>query len=232
MKKTLIAAALIVCAGSAFADPTAVLQVQGKLTNASCTPELSNGGVVDYGYIHLSSLSATEANQLGHKNITLTVTCTAPTKVGFSTEDDQQSTSIDISVENATFSDETYAAKGGGFDYRSYKFGVGLTDGDVKIGAYTTFIDLDALVADGKTVDAIYRQKGSDKWTSASVRNTFQNESYRTFTVASTGTLEPMAFTQAEFPLTTSLAIQGTSTLNITDDTPINGQATITLQYL
>lgn len=231
MKKTLIAAALMVCAGSAFADPTAVLQVQGKLTNASCTPELSNGGEVDYGYIHLSSLSSTEVNQLGHKDITLTVTCTAPTKVGFFTEDDQQSTAIDISVENATYSGETYTT-GGGFSSKPYKFGIGLTEGGVKIGAYTTFLNLDAIIADGKTADTIYRQKGSDKWTSATTRNTFQNESYRTFTVASTGTLEPMAFTQAEFPLTTSLAIQDTSTLNITDDTPINGQATITLQYL
>ncbi|MBW7782655.1 hypothetical protein K1J48_07880, partial [Enterobacter hormaechei] len=34
------------------------------------------------------------------------------------------------------------------------------------------------------------------------------------------------------FPLVTSLAIQGTDTLAITDDTSLDGQATITLKYL
>ncbi|MCL0127260.1 hypothetical protein M2T39_29420, partial [Klebsiella pneumoniae] len=42
----------------------------------------------------------------------------------------------------------------------------------------------------------------------------------------------PVAFTTAVFPLVTSLAIQGTDTLAITDDTSLDGQATITLKYL
>lgn len=82
MKKVLLATALSLCVTSAFAaNPTAVLKVKGTLTNAACTPTLSNGGTVDYGTINLGNLSATAVNQLGQKNIDLTINCTAATKV-------------------------------------------------------------------------------------------------------------------------------------------------------
>jgi type 1 fimbria pilin len=57
MKKTLLAVILAACASSAIAAPTAVLKVKGTLTNSSCSPTLSNSGVVDYGTVHLSDLS-------------------------------------------------------------------------------------------------------------------------------------------------------------------------------
>ncbi|WP_393947359.1 DUF1120 domain-containing protein [Kluyvera intermedia] len=222
MKKTLIAAALMVCAGSAFADPTAVLQVQGKLTNAACTPELSNGGVIDYGYIHLSSLSADTINQIGHKQIDLKINCTAATKVAWSLVDDKASTIADITVENATATGQAHSTN-------SQLYGVGLA-GDVKIGNYAMYVDPDNVIADSKTVDIIYRQY-EDVWEKSNNGST-QGESIREMTVATTGSIEPLAFTNATFPLVTSLAIQSTSTLAITDDTELDGQLTISLNYL
>ncbi len=50
--------------------------------------------------------------------------------------------------------------------------------------------------------------------------------------LATTGTTDPLPVTSAEFPLVISAAIQGTTTLAITDDTNLNGEATITLKYL
>jgi hypothetical protein len=44
--------------------------------------------------------------------------------------------------------------------------------------------------------------------------------------------LDPLAFQTATFPLVTSLAIQDTTTLAITDDTQLDGQVTISLRYL
>ena len=74
MKKLLVATVLSLCVSSAFAAETAVLKVTGTLTNSACTPELSNGGVVDYGIIRLGELSSTSNNQLGQKEIGLTIT--------------------------------------------------------------------------------------------------------------------------------------------------------------
>ena len=108
MKKVLLATALSLCVTSAFAaNPTAVLKVKGTLTNAACTPTLSNGGTVDYGTINLGTLSATAVNQLGQKNIDLTINCTTATKVSWNMVDDRKDSNAKLEVEIGMF--------GGGF---------------------------------------------------------------------------------------------------------------------
>jgi len=223
MKKLLLATALSLCVSSAFAAETAVLKVTGTLTNAACTPELSNGGVVDYGSIQLGELSATAVNQLGDKKINLTINCSAATKVGFSSIDDRSESQADITVKNATYGDQTI---------NGYLFGLGKTTGGVSIGAYSVFLDRDNVTADGAAVDGIYEQYLDGNWTSTTTRDTLQDENIRTMTVATKGSLEPLAFTTAVFPLITSVAIQDTTTLAITDDTKLDGQLTISLNYL
>lgn len=59
---------VFVC-GCASGRSTAVLKVTGVLTNDACTPELDGGGVVDFGTKYINELSATETNQLGHKDL-------------------------------------------------------------------------------------------------------------------------------------------------------------------
>lgn len=227
MKKVLLATTLALCVNSAFAaDPTAVLKVKGVLTNAACTPELSNGGVVDYGFIRLGSLSASAsaANQLGQKNIDLTINCTAATKVSWNMIDDRSSSNANLTVENALFT-------GASLKSPSQTYGVGKTSSDVNIGSYSMFVKVDSVLADGNVVDPVYQQNGGTTWTKSTNGST-QSDNYRNFTVATAGTLEPLAFQTATFPLVTSLAIQDTTTLAITDDTPLDGQITISLKYL
>ncbi|MBJ4020917.1 DUF1120 domain-containing protein, partial [Salmonella enterica subsp. enterica serovar Derby] len=67
MKKILLITAIAAsfATTSVNADTTAVLKVTGQLVVGGCTPELSGGGVVDYGTIRLATLSATDVNQLG-----------------------------------------------------------------------------------------------------------------------------------------------------------------------
>lgn len=222
MKKILLATALSLCVTSAFAAETAVLKVTGTLTNSACTPELSNGGVVDYGIIRLGELSATDINQLGHKNIDLTINCTAETKVGWSMTDDQSSTRAGINIKDSTPSGEDN-------NYSYYQFGVGKTAGDVKIGNYSVFVKDSHPVADGVEVISIGRMTD---WTDWRTTGNPRSDAANIVTVANPGTLEPIAFKTAVFPLVTSLAIQSTDTLAITDDTAIAGQATISLVYL
>jgi hypothetical protein len=226
MKKVLLATALSFCVSSAFAAETAVLKVTGTLTNSACTPELSNGGVVDYGNIHLGELSSTSVNQLGHKNIDLTITCGAATKVSWNMVDDRVDSRAGITVEDAMFSGGSIGATAADQSY-----GVGKTTGGVNIGNYAMFVNVDSVMADGNSVDPIYQQNGKTDWV-ISTNGSTQGDNYRNFTVANTGSLEPLAFKTATFPLTTSLAIQDTATLAITDDTPLDGQITISLNYL
>ena len=52
------------------------------------------------------------------------------------------------------------------------------------------------------------------------------------YSVATTGSVEPLAITKVTFPLVSSLAIQDTTTLALTENTDIEGQLTISLRYL
>uniref|UniRef100_UPI001FCEFEDB DUF1120 domain-containing protein n=1 Tax=Escherichia coli TaxID=562 RepID=UPI001FCEFEDB len=78
-----ICAALSVAAFSAMAtDSTDTeLTIIGEYTPGACTPVVTGGGIVDYGKHHNSALNPTGKSnklvQLGRKNSTLNITCTA-----------------------------------------------------------------------------------------------------------------------------------------------------------
>lgn len=224
MKKTLLAIILAACASSAIAAPTAVLKVKGVLTNSACSPTLSNSGVVDYGTVHLSDLSDSAVNQLGQKTIDLTITCDAATKVSWNLVDDRVDSRAGLTVDNGN-------AASGAVSAANQTYGVGKTAGGVAIGNYSLFVNVGSVVADTSTVDTIAMDGNNNTWTK-STDGVTEGLNNRDITVATAGSLEPLAFTSATFPLVTSLAIQDTKTLAITDDTNLDGQVTISLRYL
>lgn len=153
MKKILVATAvaLALSATAANAASTAVLKVTGLLSVAACTPQLSGGGEVDYGLIHLADLSATSVNQLGQKDISLTITCPVATKAGWTISDDRADTHPGASVITINTAD----AAGGNVSDTTQSYGVGKTAGGVKIGAYSIFADVANVTADGVKSDVI-----------------------------------------------------------------------------
>ena len=90
MKKCLLATVMMMAATAVYAEPTAMLKVHGTLTSAGCVPEISNGGVADFGEVGLDSLSSGVAYQAGHKDVTLTITCQSATRVGWTIKDDRK----------------------------------------------------------------------------------------------------------------------------------------------
>ncbi|QLA67840.1 DUF1120 domain-containing protein [Enterobacter pasteurii] len=229
MKKTLLAASVILAMSSAaHAAGTAELKVTGVLTNSACTPTLSGGGIVDFGTTNIGNMSATATNQLGNKDLSLSISCVAPTKVGWSIIDDRADSKQNLIVENTDWS-------GSGSVWSSNSlFGAGKTAGGVNLGAYSVTMQLSNVTADGKTTGMISgaNSTGSYSWgqmvgDSAPVRN-----DGIVYTVAGDASVDPLAFTSAVFPLRVALAVQDTTTLALTDDTQIDGQATISLVYL
>ncbi|EKD5158862.1 DUF1120 domain-containing protein [Enterobacter cloacae] len=220
MKKVILASLIALASASAFAEPTAVLKVQGTLTNAACSPSIGNGGVIDYGYIHLGELSATENNKLGQKQVPVTITCTAPTKVGFTILDNRGDSNAQLPVDIASNTNETE---------KYFTYGVGNTTEGVKIGDYGMWMT--DVTADGNTVDAIANNHdwNPDVWKATDIP---RSDAFNTISFAATGTTTPMPITTANFNFVTNLTIRDTTTLAITDDTPLDGQATLTLVYL
>ena len=140
--------------------------------------------------------------------------------------DDRKDSNAKLEVENGMFGGDSQTSE-------SQLYGVGKTAGatPVNIGSYSLFVKTDSVVADGATVDPIYQQGSAGVWTKSNNGST-QGDNYRDFTVATVGSLAPLAFETATFPLVTSTAIRDTTTLAITDDTQLDGQVTISLRYL
>jgi len=231
MKKLLVATtvAMALSATAHAADSTAQLKVQGVLTNDACSPTLSGGTTIDFGTFPVDSLSSTATNQLGHKDTSLSISCTSPTQVSWSIEDNVgDAVALDI-LDSGFSGGNTYAATS------SAHFGVGKTAGGVPIGAYAVSINKSASTADGVTKYVVTTGIGNNAWglffdgPSYDYTDTYSQYS---LTAARVTPYTPMAFTNAVFPLRIALAVDKTSTLAITDDTPIAGQATITLHYL
>ncbi|ALZ96359.1 hypothetical protein APT61_10195 [Leclercia adecarboxylata] len=220
MKKVILATAIALCTTSAFAAETAVLKVKGVLTNSACSVELSEGGVINYGTIHLGGLEADKNNVLGQKQLPVSIECTAATKVGFTITDNHEDSNARLPVDVNTSKNITE---------KYYTYGVGKTTGGVKIGNYGMWMT--DVTADGKSVDAIVQNQDwtDGHWATGSVP---RSDAFATSSFAATGTKEPVAINKATFNFVTNLVIQGTSTLAITDDTPFEGQATMTLVYL
>lgn len=232
MKKLLVATtvAMALSAAAHAADSTALLKVQGVLTNDACTPTLSGGGTVDFGTTYVDTLSSTATNQLGKKDITLTISCSAPTTgVAWGIEDNVGSPAA-VGITNPGFTTGGDVAD----SQTDVQFGVGSTTGGVKIGAYAVTIDKANSTADGvaQTVIVAYPANflGWTPFFSGVSRDYVEHDGHA-YSLGTT-THIPVAFTNAVFPLRVALAVDKTSTLAITDDTPIAGQATITLYYM
>ncbi|MCL6721992.1 DUF1120 domain-containing protein [Klebsiella sp. T2.Ur] len=103
MKKLLLATLIAVASHAALADSTVVMKVKGKMNNASCTPELSNGGSIDFGTIALDQLSPTQTNQMGQKDMSLTITCPSATKVAWSIADNKEDTNAANDLTSSQF---------------------------------------------------------------------------------------------------------------------------------
>ncbi|EAX0852193.1 DUF1120 domain-containing protein, partial [Salmonella enterica subsp. enterica serovar Kentucky] len=105
MKKLLIATSVVIglSTSAQAVESTAVLKLTGVLTNGACIPELSDGGVVDFGTKAVSDLLPTETNQLGYKDITLTIQCLAPAKVGWTATDNHPDSVTSLTIDDATF---------------------------------------------------------------------------------------------------------------------------------
>ncbi|HCL5071304.1 TPA: DUF1120 domain-containing protein [Salmonella enterica] len=227
MKKLLIATAvaLSLSAAAQAAESTAVLKVAGVLTNDACTPALDGGGVVDFGTTYINQLSATATNQLGYKDVDLSITCSVPTKVSWFMTDDRSDSYVRLTITGGAWSGDR-AAWGNG-----QLFGVGKTIGGVNIGAYAVDINRTASTADGKAATVLQRGNSdtTNVWEELPANATFLNVNNE-YTFGTTN--QPTAFTTAVFPLRVSLAVDNTDNLAITDNTAIDGQATITLRYL
>ncbi|MNB62450.1 hypothetical protein D3C81_28990 [compost metagenome] len=220
------AAALVIStAHSAFAADTAVLKVQGTLIMGSCTPSLPSDGVVDFGAIPVDSLSNSVVNQLGQKDITLTLTCTSPTKVAWSIADDRADSVVDTAPQI-----DTHPAS------PDTEFGLGKTADNVDLGSYAVIArdnpTTGDVMIDGAVGKIALSSDEGANWTPGNGAGINLHSDGTRILTFSDDLGSPVPFEVATQHLTVGAAVQDSKTLAITDDTPLDGQATISVKYL
>ncbi|MDI3426022.1 DUF1120 domain-containing protein [Enterobacter sp. V87_3] len=236
MKKLLLATLIAATSTAALADASVVMKVKGKMNHASCTPELSNGGSIDFGTIALDQLSPNVVNQMGQKDMSLTINCPAATRVAWSIADNKE----DSNAANDLTSSQFYICDGAdnGNDVwgAGTTYGVGFTSVGEKIGAYAIATRVNDITANGVPAQAIYapaftNSKGEYMWRNLTT-GLIANGNAEIMTATSPGKTTPLAITNVVFPFKVSLAVVNTDRLTTTEETQLSGETTITLVYL
>lgn len=207
------------------ANQSTDLKVQGTLVMGSCTPTLSSGGIADYGKLSVSALNAKAVNQLGRKFVTLSVVCESPTKVGWTVSDDRSETVVDTGPDTST----------GTKAQPANEFGLGTTAGGINLGSYAVlFSQNTSSLVDGKSGTIVTSSDNGSSWYKPSYggASIVNNQGDIVTYGDSDNNYYPLAFTTASDDIEVDVAIQDTDTLAITDDTPLDGQATISMVYL
>ncbi|AUJ83029.1 MULTISPECIES: DUF1120 domain-containing protein [Enterobacter] len=236
MKKLLLAALIAATSTAALADASVVMKVKGKMNHASCTPELSNGGSIDFGTIALDQLSPNVVNQMGQKDMSLTINCPAATRVAWSIADNKEDSNAANDLTSSQFYIRDGADNGNDVWGAGTTYGVGFTSVGEKIGAYAIATRVNDITANGVPAQAIYapaftNSKGEYMWRNLTT-GLIANGNAEIMTATSPGKTTPLAITNVVFPFKVSLAVVNTDRLTTTEETQLSGETTITLVYL
>ncbi|MEI9483034.1 DUF1120 domain-containing protein [Enterobacter cancerogenus] len=236
MKKLLLATLIAATSTAALADASIVMKVKGKMNHASCTPELSNGGSIDFGTIALDQLSPNVVNQMGQKDMSLTINCPSATRVAWSIADNKEDSNAANDLTSSQFYIRDGADNGNDVWGAGTTYGVGFTSVGEKIGAYAIATRVNDITANGVPAQAIYapaftNSKGEYMWRNLTT-GLIANGNAEIMTATSPGKTTPLAITNVVFPFKVSLAIVNTDRLTTTEETQLSGETTITLVYL
>ncbi|MEA1065319.1 DUF1120 domain-containing protein [Apirhabdus apintestini] len=231
MAKHILAASLLaVVGGQAMAADSVDVKVIGTIVPAACTPTLDGGAVVDYGTIKASTLAADDFTVLPVKSIPFSITCDAPAKASFHGID-AQSDSV-VKPIGKQFSNPTKTV----ISASTSMSGLGLTDENAKIGAYTMWMAPGSVSLDGSTdaVDSLYSNSVPTQatvWSKADTNGAVIGTN-KYYTWAKAGELVPVAFTTMKGELSVQAAINKASELDLTKAVHLNGQTTLEIYYL
>lgn len=235
MNKSILAMVLMAAAGHVMADESIDLKVIGTITPSACSPSLTGGGTVDYGSIPAGTLSSTDYTILAGKQLDISITCDAPTKVGFQVINGRPGSAASDDAEEGANSIATAPTGMTLYGWGSAPVaGLGLS-GTAKVGGYTIMLSTPTILVDGKS-NAFISTKNTAAWdmdTGAASYSLFTRDgSLSYFTVANSGTNTPLAFTTMSARIGIEAYINKKSELDLTKEIKLDGLATIKLVYL
>ncbi|BDB17855.1 hypothetical protein cym2001_12200 [Pseudomonas sp. CYM-20-01] len=198
-----LALLLAACAPATFAASNTDLSVTGTITPSSCTPSLSNDGVVDHGKLTGRDLDIDLPTRLQPGEMLLQVHCEGATHFTLTTVDNRSGTS----AINPVF------------------HGLGMVNDDQMLGSVA--LGLFEPVADTAPVQTIMSRDGGASWGPSS----YLGHAALTAFSAAGAPYTPIAITELSARLRAFTIIAPASGLTLLDELPIDGHATLQLKY-
>jgi len=189
---------------SAFAASTVDLTVTGLIVPSACTPNLSNGGVVDHGKISAQDLNQDNGTMLPDHKMTLTVVCDGTILVALNAIDNRAGSSNNLN---------------GGF-------GLGLINGTQKLGHF--YLVARRTIADGVAAKPIISMDGGNNW----LDHGDWNPSHYLSVAAIDDPSQPLPVKEFTSELDLWTYIAPANGLDLSDEVSIDGSATLEVKYL
>lgn len=230
LNKLLVVLSLTAISGSALAvdGDTTTLRVTGTLVPGACAISLDNGGIVDFGTILMGNQSATEDNQLPERRINMDIKCASNQLVAYGFYDERRSSLYNGVITNASVDGVNVSAS-------SAQYGLGFADdGETRLGSYAITNWYPDMTYTGSADNLVLIGKsGSNDWARSSSGSSLNGiDGTRILSLGDPDTLIPAAFSELKIPLSIKGVLQKGNELNITDETNLDGEATISLVYL
>ncbi len=208
------------------------LGLTGTITPAACVPSVGSPTIA-LGTVPAEMLSAETETLLPLKNITFSIVCDAPVKVGLKASDNRGGTQFTPARDFTVYDSQTFNPAS---NYTA--FGLGTDAKGNKIGLWIAALDASSLSTDTESsVDVLYSNNaGGTWWKNARVYQQLYNatgvaaDSIKGF--AKAGEVTPMAFTTLSGSIAVQMVIAPASTLDLSQPVSLNGSATIELVYL
>ncbi|MBV6827100.1 DUF1120 domain-containing protein [Pseudomonas sp. PD9R] len=187
--------------------------LRASFAPAACQPELSNGGVVDFGRLHKNDLNTDKSTRLPPKSLTLRVSCDAPTPFALRMQDNREG--------SATVDSEIY-------------YGLNVDNRNNKIGLYS--LEFDPALTSADSYTRLYRTDSTTSgvaWSTASSSPIpIGSKSYLGFTDSAGSTAGPVEIQNLSAGVTVDAVIAPTSSLDLSNAVHLDGSGTIEIIYL
>ena len=176
---------------------------KGAITPSACEPMISGEGLIDFGKMSVKQLNTDAYTALPRETLDLQVRCEGPTFFTFNTIDNRAGSSA---------------------HHDSYH-GLGMTPDGEKLGG--AGFGIYQLVADRVSRRAIISTDGGVTWQRAALVSPLVLTA-----VATENELTPMAVQILEAKLSLFTHVAPASGLTLTDEVPLDGHATLQVNYL
>ncbi|WP_321358643.1 DUF1120 domain-containing protein [Pseudomonas extremaustralis] len=215
MKKPGIALFSLLLGGTSAVQAASIvdLAVTGLITPTACTPQLSDGAVIDYGKISQQDLKVDRSTRLPVKPLHVNIACNAPNRFALRMHDNRDG--------SAMVNSEIY-------------YGLGLDHSGNRIGLYSMNFDPLQTVVDS-TAQAYGTESttGGLAWRTANLNPiSIGANSYLGFTDTAGSTAGPSAIQTLSSTVKVETLINATQNLDLSRETALDGLATLEVVYL